>query len=71
MTDRKFLAVFGAKIKKFRNEKKVTQVELAAKCNFEKAFLSRIESGKSNITLLTLKKIADALEKDIYKFFKE
>jgi transcriptional regulator with XRE-family HTH domain len=48
----------------------MTQNDLAVQCNFEKASMSRIESGKSNMTLLTLKKISLVLEVEIYEFFK-
>ena len=57
-----FLAEIGARIKRARSEKKMNQIELAILCNFEKASMSRIESGKTNPTILTLKKISEALK---------
>jgi transcriptional regulator with XRE-family HTH domain len=54
----------GSRIKKIRLEKGMAQNELANKCNFENASLSRIESGKTNLTLRSLYKICKAL--DIY-----
>lgn len=71
MTDPKFLSVLGARIKELRLKKNMTQIDLAMNCNFEKASMSRIESGKSNITLLTLKKIIEVLEIDVHEFFKD
>ncbi|MBL7742629.1 MAG: helix-turn-helix transcriptional regulator [Chitinophagaceae bacterium] len=70
MTDLKFLVSLGARIKELRIEKNMTQNELAIQCNFEKASMSRIESGKTNITVLTLRKISKALEVDIAEFFR-
>lgn len=61
----------GAKIKELRLKKHMTQNNLAVQCGFEKANMSRIESGKTNITLLTLKKIGEVLEVDIGEFFTE
>jgi transcriptional regulator with XRE-family HTH domain len=49
----------------------MTQNELAIQCNFEKASMSRIESGKTNITVLTLRKISKALDAEIHEFFRE
>ena len=70
MTDIKFLANVGSIIKEVRLEKGITQNELAIQCNFEKASMSRIESGKTNVTLLTLRKISLALEVEIREFFR-
>jgi len=61
MGDPRFLQSLGARIKKIRGEKNMTQIELAILCDFEKASMSRIESGKTNPTILTLKKISEAL----------
>ena len=69
MSDPKFLAALGARIKELRLKKKLTQNELAILCNFEKASLSRIETGKTNMTVLTLRKICVALEVDIGDMF--
>lgn len=62
MNKQKLLKLVGQKIKEKRQENNVTQQELAAACNFEKSNLSRIEAGKSNVTIHTLNKIATALE---------
>jgi transcriptional regulator with XRE-family HTH domain len=64
-----FLINIGEKIKEVRQSKQMTQHRLARLCNFEKASMSRIEAGKRNVTLLTLKKISDALNADIVQFF--
>ncbi|MES1221445.1 MAG: helix-turn-helix transcriptional regulator, partial [Bacteroidota bacterium] len=58
------------RIKELRLKRGLTQNDLAIQCNFEKASLSRIESGKTNMTVLTLFKISKALEVDIADFFK-
>ena len=71
MSDPKFLAVLGARIKELRLRKDLTQNELAMLCNFEKASMSRIESGRTNVTILTLKKISKALEVRLVEFFSE
>lgn len=55
----------GKKIKKLRAEKGMSQQELAYQCNFEKSNVSRIEAGKTNITLKTLYLISKALSVSI------
>jgi transcriptional regulator with XRE-family HTH domain len=70
MAEKNFLTSLGARIKELRLKKNLTQNDLAIQCNFEKASMSRIESGKTNVTVLTLRKISNALEVDIHEFFK-
>jgi transcriptional regulator with XRE-family HTH domain len=70
MTDPKFLASLGSRIKKIRLEKDMTQNELSIQCDFEKASMSRIESGKTNVTVLTLRKISKALDVEMIEFFR-
>lgn len=69
MDDSKFLVALGQRIREIRLNRAMTQHQLARLCNFEKASMSRIESGKTNVTMLTLKKISNALETDIKEFF--
>lgn len=58
MSDEKYLLTIGRKIREKRKEKKLSQDEVAALCDIEKANLSRIENGKTNSTILTLRKIS-------------
>lgn len=52
----------GNRIKLLREQKKISQQDLAALCNFEKANMRRIEAGRTNPTVFTLYKISQALE---------
>lgn len=61
MSEKIFLVQIGAKIKQIRASKGMAQHELAALCDFEKATMSRIESGQTNPTVLTLQKVSRAL----------
>ncbi len=69
MTEAEFLLSLGKRIKRIRTQKNITQFKLAALCDFEKASMSRIESGKTNTTVLTLRKISSALEVPIGELF--
>ena len=59
-----------AKIRKLRIISRLTQAELAKKMNVKREFISRIESGRQNITLETLFKIAEAVGKEFKFSFK-
>jgi len=48
----------------------MSQQDLAAKCNFEKSNMSRLEAGRVNVTLSTLQKVADALGVKIIELFR-
>ncbi len=61
----------GKRIRKIREEKNISQQDLAAKCNFEKSNMSRIEAGRVNSTLSTLEKVSKALDVDIVELFKK
>ena len=69
MTQHEFLTSLGARIKELRLNKDISQKDLAMDCDFEKSNMSRIESGKTNITILTLYKISNALDTEIKDFF--
>jgi transcriptional regulator with XRE-family HTH domain len=67
---------FGANLKKIRESKNMTQLDLATAMNelssesaIEKTTISRIENGRTNVTLITLRKLSLALEIDIKKLF--
>ena len=71
MNEYSILTKIGAKIKSLRQSKGMTQQDLAEKCGFEKASLSRIETGQTNSTLRTLLRITEALELPITSLFTE
>ena len=61
----------GNRIKEIRIQKEISQQDLAAKCNFEKSNMSRIEAGKTNMTLSTIEIIVKALDvrlADLFEF---
>ncbi|RTY78249.1 XRE family transcriptional regulator [Flavobacterium sp. LS1P28] len=60
----------GKRIQEIRIEKNISQQDLAAKCNFEKSNMSRLEAGRANATLSTIEIVANALEVDVVELFK-
>lgn len=55
----------GKKIKAAREEKKVSQQAISDKTGYVRDKISRIEHGKQNLTISTLEKIAEALDKKV------
>jgi len=62
----------GSRIKELRLQKGLSQVELVGKMqgNIDATNISRIESGRTNPTLLTLYRISLALEISLEELFK-
>ncbi|BAV04723.1 Helix-turn-helix [Filimonas lacunae] len=63
------LLTFATNLKKLREKKGYSQRGLASHCNIDNADISRMENGLSNVTLLTLEQLAEALECDVKDFF--
>lgn len=70
MRDETLQKKVGKRIQEIRELKNISQQELAAKCNFEKSNMSRLESGRVNSTLATLNRIAQGLEVNIIELFR-
>jgi Predicted transcriptional regulators len=56
-----FQIALGKRIRQLREEKKMSQAELALLCNFEKSNMNRIETGKTCPSSFTLYKISISL----------
>ena len=69
MTNNSLQINVGKHIQKLKELKGISQQDLAAKCNFEKSNMSRLESGRVNQTLSTLEKVAKALEVSLAELF--
>jgi len=66
---KKFLKALGQKINKIRKEKKISFQELSYRTGIEKSNLVKLTTQGSNITTLTLCKIAEGLEVSVRDFF--
>lgn len=71
MTDEEYLIKLGKKIKEIRLDNNISQVELANNCDFEKSNMNRIEAGRANTTIVTLRKIATALNIKVVDIIKD
>jgi transcriptional regulator with XRE-family HTH domain len=66
-----FSAKVGLKIKQLREERNITQLLLADKCDMEKNNIGRIENGRRSIKLFTLARICKALDVGMSEFLRE
>jgi len=60
----------GANIKKYRKDADLAQEVLAFESGLDRAYTGRVERGEMNISILKLKKLADALKIDVSKLLK-
>ncbi len=59
------LKALGSNIRKWRENKKLTQEQFAPLVGFTRSYITEIETGKRNISFLNLTKIARVLEVNI------
>lgn len=60
---------FGHKIKKLREQKEYSIEYLANIANIDRTYISDIEKGKRNVSLLIIEKLSKALEVKIQELF--
>jgi len=60
--DNKWLKAFGNNLKKLRQDKGLTQANLAFEANLSESQIQRIEYGNHNFSILTLLALSKALE---------
>ena len=65
----KILQNFGKSIRIFRQEKNISQEELADLCGLHRTYISDVELGKRNVSLENIEKIANALSLRISDIF--
>ena len=68
---RDWKAIFGKNVRKLRQQKKLTQEELAFEAEIDLTYVGGIERGKRNPSLLVMARIADALSVPLHKLISE
>ena len=63
------IKIFGANIKKYRNELGLSQEELAEKSGLHRTYISSIERFQRNVSLENVQRIADALNVEVHLLF--
>ena len=63
-------ARLGKNLKQIRTQKGMTQGDIVRALGVSRSFVSNIENGKTNPTLSTIKRIADALDVSVDRLLK-
>lgn len=61
----------GNKIKRVRESKGISQKDLAYEADLDRSYIASIETGKRNVSLINLEKIAIALHITLSQLFNE
>ena len=72
MNKSEYLKIVGERVKAIRLEKNLTQLDLVGRMagEIDPTNISRIESGRTNPTIFTMYRLAEALEVPVSDFFK-
>jgi transcriptional regulator with XRE-family HTH domain len=60
---------FGQRVRELRIRKDLSQEGLAAICDLDRSYVGGVERGERNVSLLNIRKLADALSISPREFF--
>jgi restriction-modification system regulatory protein, putative len=67
--EKEYLKHFGKRIRELRHKTGLSQEKFALIIGMDRSYFASVESGKRNISLLNIKKIADGLNIPIHSLF--
>lgn len=59
----------GQRIKAIREEKELSQKDIAYSADLDRSYIASVENGKRNISIVNIEKIAHALKVSVKTFF--
>lgn len=62
---------YGRVIRNLRQQKNISQEELADLCGLHRTYISDVELGKRNVSLENIERISNALSVSLTEIFKE
>lgn len=65
----KITVKLGLRIKELRQKKGISQQELAYRSDLDRTYITQVENGKRNISIINIEKIAKALNHSVQEFF--
>ncbi|TAE40156.1 MAG: XRE family transcriptional regulator [Cytophagia bacterium] len=71
MSKHDILNLFGENVRKYRRLLDISQEELAHRADLHRTYIGMIERAEKNITLVNMKKIANALQVNIEDLLKD
>lgn len=68
--DKAFAVKLGNKLRQLRLDKGLSQEKLGFKTKLDRTYISAVERGRRNITIISLRRILNALDISIEEFFR-
>jgi transcriptional regulator with XRE-family HTH domain len=62
---------FGNKVKEIRSSKGISQEKLAELASLHRTYISSVELGQRNVSLVNIERLAKALQCEIHVLFEE
>ena len=59
----------GKRVKELRNKLSISQEELADTAQLDRTYITSVERGKRNISIVNVEKLANALQVSLAEFF--
>ena len=66
-----FEVIFGKTVRKYREKSGLSQEDFAAKAEIHRTYVSSIELGKVQVSIVIAQKLAEALEVPLSKIFRD
>jgi len=61
----------GIRIRDLRQEKSMSQKDLAYEADLDRSYIASVENGQRNISIVNIEKIANALKVSLKEFFED
>ena len=68
-SDQDTISVFGQRMRILRNARELSQETFADLAGLHRSYMGGVERGERNVSLVNIKKLADALEISVDKLF--
>ena len=68
-SDQDIIAVFGQRVRMLRKARALSQETFADLAGLDRSYVGGVERGERNVSLVNIKKFADALEISVEKLF--
>lgn len=68
-SDQDIIAVFGQRVRMLRKARELSQETFADLAGLDRSYVGGVERGERNVSLVNIKKFADALEISVDKLF--
>lgn len=65
------LVLFGKAIREYRMRKNLSQEKLAELSGLHRTYISEVERGERNVSLINIRKISHALGVRVYEIFRD